>query len=87
VKIRHYGLYASGNVNTRLEAARRLLSNGQPPDEYDQAEFLRLLEELAPAAPEVCPACGIGRMIDIPVARSWWPTPYRPRSAVPEPDT
>jgi len=31
VKIRHFGLMAAGNVNTRLAAARRLLASKRPP--------------------------------------------------------
>jgi hypothetical protein len=31
VKIRHYGLLAAGNVNTKLAAARQLLNSGDTP--------------------------------------------------------
>ena len=67
VKIRHYGLWAAGNVNTRLATARRLLPAARPPapppdptpDEIDwQVRFLRL------AGIDVtrCPECDRGLM-------------------------
>jgi hypothetical protein len=64
VKIRHYGLVAAANVNTKLETARRCLS-----DVDDTAEGEPVLPEAPPSWRDqlltltgidllVCPACG-----------------------------
>jgi hypothetical protein len=69
VKIRHYGLMASGNVKTRLEDARRLLAPQTEPDDDagadkdEQAEDWRsTFERLTGIDLTICPACG-GRMV------------------------
>ena len=65
VKIRHYGLLASGNVTTRLERARALLGGDSPahvdaddggggPDETWPA----LLVAVADIDVSLCPSCG-----------------------------
>lgn len=75
VKIRHYGLWASGNATTRLTTARRLL-DGKPPvapsptestkeadpliEEIDWQKRLLLLTGIDVTR---CPRCGVGRMI------------------------
>jgi hypothetical protein len=72
VKIRHYGLWAAGNVSTRLAAARRLLGavppvptiapmESQPPG--DQSEWQVRLLRLVGIDVTRCPRCGQGRMI------------------------
>lgn len=54
VKIRHFGLYASGNVRTRLAKARALLDERHPPELADLVACSD--DEPLPAAPEVTPA-------------------------------
>ena len=61
VRIRHYGLYASG-MRLKLQAAR--LSLGQSfelpnPPKIELSEWLTTLAEEDPFA---CPFCGVGRM-------------------------
>lgn len=72
VKIRHYGLWASGNVPTRLAAARRLLEGPTPapspapaPPEpvSDQLEWQVRLLRVAGIDVTRCPRCGDGRMV------------------------
>jgi hypothetical protein len=67
VKIRHYGLLASGNVTTRLERARALLGGGgggaerEQPNQQDREpdeSWPEPLETLAAAAVILCPSCG-----------------------------
>jgi hypothetical protein len=63
VKIRHYGLMASSNVNTRLEVARRLLAPppepSHGPDEEEEPEDWRsMMIRLTGVDPTLCPACG-----------------------------
>jgi hypothetical protein len=61
-KIRHHGLLAPGNVNTKLAAAHRLLSPPRPPPPAaapsacaSTAESERLLSA---TTPRTCPSCG-----------------------------
>jgi len=72
VKIRHYGLWASGNVSTRLAAARRLLPSAPPPPvadavdtgaAADMLDWQERLLRLAGIDVTRCPRCGQGRMI------------------------
>jgi hypothetical protein len=64
VKIRHYGLVASGNVNTKLETARRCLSdidnNTEPetPIPEDPPSWRDLLLKLTGIDLMVCSVCG-----------------------------
>ncbi len=64
VRIRHYGLWASGNVNTKLHAARQLVAPDDParrPDRGDAppaADWRQLLATLTGIDLHVCPACG-----------------------------
>lgn len=66
VKIRHYGLLASGNVTTRLERARALLGGGAPwrddqlPDHHDDPDepWPELLAAVAGVDITLCPSCG-----------------------------
>jgi hypothetical protein len=66
VKIRHYGLLASGNVTTRLERARALLGGGvterdeqrnEPGNEPDES-WPELLAAVAAVDATLCPSCG-----------------------------
>ena len=65
VKIRHYGLLASGNVTTRLERARALLGAGaagaidEHRHDHDPDEpWPALLAAVADIDISLCPACG-----------------------------
>jgi len=64
VKIRHYGLVASGNVNTKLETARRCLSdidnNTEPETPISEAppSWRDLLLKLTGIDLMVCSVCG-----------------------------
>jgi len=58
VKLRHYGLLASGNATTRLETARALLQPSPPAKPKSDAENASDLED-----PRLCPVCKVGRMI------------------------
>ena len=57
VKIRHYGLLASGNVNTRLVAARRVLGAEDPPPR-PRLGWREHLFRLTGIDPTRCPCCG-----------------------------
>lgn len=85
VKIRHYGLLASGNVHTRLATARRLLEPPTPPPAADPADaaaptapasdhWRSLLQALTGIDPRLCPACGSSRWVRAPLE-----TPRAPR--------
>lgn len=68
-KIRHFGLLAAGNVNTKLLRARELIEIDNPKQKTelesgkDLADTLleKLLAESQP--PTTCPQCGIGKMV------------------------
>jgi hypothetical protein len=68
VRIRHYGLCASSNVNTKLVAARRLLAPEAEPAELPKPEstqpkpwWERFLEQTGVDI-LACPLCKVGRM-------------------------
>lgn len=65
VKIRHYGLHAPSNVNTKLKQARALLEveghTADPPP--IPASSTELLEQLTGRDPRRCPKCGIGTLV------------------------
>jgi hypothetical protein len=78
VKVRHYGLWASGNVPTRLATARQRLADPSPPalpaPPPVQAESLgemldwqRRLLRLVGIDVTRCPRCHLGRMIAQPL--------------------
>lgn len=61
VKMRHYGLFAPANVNTKLKQARALLESNatcSPPAQTGR----EILESLTAEEANRCPACGIGVM-------------------------
>mgnify|MGYP002635072209 CR=1 FL=1 len=73
-KVRHYGLYAPGTANVRLEAARQLLS-GATSEAADGLAEAAVSQE-TPRPLEVCPACGqaaVRRIFSGPCG------PHRPR--------
>jgi hypothetical protein len=61
-KMRHFGLYASGNVNTKLEQARALLNPAAATSsDASQARPLtwnELVHKLTGVDPMLCPRCG-----------------------------
>jgi hypothetical protein len=70
VRIRHYGLCASSNVNTKLVAARRLLEpraetsplpNSEPMSTESQPWWERFLAQTGIDV-MACPSCTAGRM-------------------------
>lgn len=68
-KIRHFGLLASGNVNTKLARAKELLdsntANRYKSDTSDEKTCESWLEQLlvfSKQLPPICPRCGIGKM-------------------------
>lgn len=71
VRIRHYGLYASRNVNSTLEAARRLLAplapspptpDPQPAEPTDPQPWWERFREQTGVDVMACPSCLVGRM-------------------------
>jgi hypothetical protein len=71
VKIRHYGLLASSNVRTKLEAAHRHLEREDTPREEKRADptWQERLLALTGIDVTTCPRCG-GHMIRQPLATS-----------------
>ena len=86
VKIRHYGLLASGNVTTRLERARALLGGGvaeyhehiNEQDSEPNESWAELLEAVAAVDVTLCPSCGAHA-----VQRGPLPSPYSPGARAP----
>lgn len=67
-KIRHFGLLAAGNVNTKLVRARELLDAETPTSVRESGDKLgdTWLDQMLALTGEdlsVCPRCGIGKMI------------------------
>lgn len=73
VKIRHYGLVAAANVNTKLEVARRCLSEqvtvAQTPNPPVPSTWRDLLLILTGIDVLVCPACGGRSIARLPLPR------------------
>ena len=63
VKLRHYGLHASGNVNGKLALARELLDPGALPPAPVPSASNDLLELVTGRDPTRCPACKEGRLV------------------------
>jgi predicted RNA-binding Zn-ribbon protein involved in translation (DUF1610 family) len=57
-KIRHYGLMAPSNVNSKLQTARRLLGGEQAPDPTENKSWKEILKDLTGIDPSICPRCG-----------------------------
>jgi hypothetical protein len=85
VKIRHFGLLAPANVNTKLHAARRLLTTAdptvaphvdgdQPPPPPTWRDLLRRLTGIDLAR---CPACA-ALLVSCPLPRAFGPSPRAP---------
>jgi hypothetical protein len=71
-KIRHFGLLASGNVNTKLERARSLIRT--PTSTTPAPTGREILEQLLDE-PRPCPCCGVGVLHKRPLPPNWTPTP------------
>jgi len=72
-KIRHYGLLAASNVNTKLAQARALLPTSSQPASFDPAlTWQKLLDQLTGVDVSTCPACGAATLAckSIPAARA-----------------
>ena len=80
VKIRHYGLMASSNATTKLEAARNLLADLEQPEsesstndhdneaeEASQPGWQALLLALTGVDLSICPRCRKGKMLRRPL--------------------
>jgi DNA-directed RNA polymerase subunit RPC12/RpoP len=67
VKIRHYGLWASANVETKLANARRVLEAAgrrlDEPPEKPSSDWRERLEELTGIDLAACPRCGGKRLV------------------------
>jgi hypothetical protein len=70
-KIRHYGLFASGNVNTKLTVARRLLDDRAPAAPSTRlrtpTDIRELLLALTGVDVERCPRCGARALVRHPL--------------------
>lgn len=90
VKIRHFGLYASGNVKGRLRRAHQLLSGDSPVFEPPGAEPAleedktnrELLLELTGIDLARCPRCRLGQLRELPLDS---PGERPPRDPAPPP--
>ncbi len=79
-KIRHYGLLAPGNVNTKLERARSLLS-GLSTSTARSPTAREIFDNLLGDEGRRCPCCGIGTMQKRPLPPDWTPkTPIQDSS-------
>jgi hypothetical protein len=83
VKIRHYGLWASGNVKTKLATARSLLeAEGCRLDEHPKdatPDWRERLEEMTGIDLAVCPVCGSRRLRSKTLPAQRRATPQRSR--------
>ena len=71
VKIRHYGLLAAGNVNTKLEQARALLGLPAAPtgeEQQEQDDWRDYYERLTGHDLRQCPRCTEGRLVALGLA-------------------
>lgn len=82
VKIRHYGLVAAANVNTKLEIARRCLtSDGAVPRAEPSTDLPRAWRDVFLALTGidllVCPSCGVRSIERRPLPRA---SPQQPKT-------
>ena len=91
VKIRHFGLYAAGNVQSKLAAARTAIENlnhrpsestqlspAPPAQEIEAPDWRALFQKLTGIDLGTCPSCG-GLMLSLPLADT------RPSARAPPP--
>jgi hypothetical protein len=74
VKMRHFGLLASGNVPTKLEQARALLSSRSPSLPPTSPSGRDILAALTVDEIRRCPHCGVGILRRGPIPLDWIPT-------------
>jgi hypothetical protein len=87
VKLRHYGLHAPGNVNTKLALARELLDgegHTSPQRQAAPTSWTDLLELLTGRDPTRCPRCKVGLLVRFAINMA---TGELSPVAMPEPDT
>jgi len=58
VRIRHFGLLAASNVNTKLAAAREALRHREPVPVAEELGRRERMLRLTGTDPMACPACG-----------------------------
>ncbi|MBU1183500.1 MAG: transposase [Proteobacteria bacterium] len=87
-KMRHFGLYASGNVNTKLEQARALLNpataspsaaDAAPASAVKPLPWNEIVLTLTGIDPMLCPRCGV-RLVRVRM-----PRPISPHLRPPQP--
>ena len=74
VKMRHFGLLASGNVPTKLQQARALLSSRSPSPTAASPSGRDILAALTVDEIRRCPRCGVGILRRRPIPLDWVPT-------------
>lgn len=74
VKMRHFGLLASGNVPSKLQQARALLSSRSPSPTATSPSGRDILAALTADELRHCPRCGVGILRRGPIPRDWIPT-------------
>jgi hypothetical protein len=82
VKVRHFGLLAAGNVNTKLAAAHACFERPaaeKAPEKIPLADWRLLLQRLTGVDPTICAHCG-GALVFEPLLDVWSP----PRSPPPD---
>jgi len=93
VKIRHYGILAPANVNTRLRRAAKLLAQEPPAassssahlaDDVTDTDGELRAESTADSTRPRCPHCGARALIPVGTRRTGY---RRPRRNTPPPDT
>ncbi len=96
VKIRHHGLFAAGNVHTKLATARALLPaatstlHNAPPADRAPRDFRELLLALTGVDLRHCSRCGAFALIRVPLEPPAAPgatAPLSPAFTSPPPDT
>jgi hypothetical protein len=73
VKMRHFGLLASGNVPTKLAQARALLSSRSPSPTPTAPSGRDILTALTADESRRCPRCGVGILRRGPIPLDWTP--------------
>lgn len=77
VKIRHFGLLASGNVNKRLPRARAAIAGPPAPMPHRPRDWKAILLALTGLDAARCPRCG-GTLVQRPLPRAAAPLAHAP---------
>jgi hypothetical protein len=83
VKVRHFGLLAAGNVNTKLAAAHACFEKAAAeatPENIAPTDWRALLQQLTGVDPTACAHCG-GVFVLEPLRDVWSPTRAPPRDS------